>query len=598
MKNVLKHRHLFVFVFLLLSSLLYSQEEIDLLSNQEEKKPLKKTASAVSKVEDIYTQASDSLPKNIDFWSDYPDDLLAKALVGRMTNEELLSQILMFGWAGAEPEYILYQWVGGRGLGSVKVFGWNTDDINLVAKSITSLQKSAASRRFKIPLFVATDQEGGWIRHVKGETAVTPGNMAIGSSGYPVDAWKSAYYISREIKCLGINMNFAPTVDLFTNHDSTIIGTRSFGDDPYKSGVLGAAWASGSEAAGIIPTVKHFPGHGDTQYDSHIHFPEINIDWKTFNERELVPFKMLIEQKVPAVMSGHLSYPQIDKTGAPASLSKYFLTELIRSQLGFEGLIITDDMTMNGATFYAGSLSNAFKCAIEAGNDIVLSSKTARLEEPLWTNNLALMSTSQEFEQRVKEACYRVIKAKLEYFKNKEVAPAPLYPDASQISKYIPDREGQKFFLQQACRSIAIKKQTNLPLKAENAGRVLLAGSTNAFFAQGKKRYPNSGIFSYHLDLGPNETQWRSEDLPKYVSGYDTVIILVNSERAATIAKSLKDCGKRVVVFSIMTPTYSYDLDFADEILVGYSYSDYSIEALFGALNGEYQISGTIPFEN
>ena len=149
----------------------------------------------------------------VDFWSDYPNELLARSLVERMTDEELYAQILMFGWAGAEPENLLYQWVGGRGLGSVKVFGWNTDDINLVAKSISSLQKSAASRRFKIPLFVATDQEGGWIRHVKGETANTPGNMAIGASGYPADAWYSAYYISREIKALGINMNFAPPVD-------------------------------------------------------------------------------------------------------------------------------------------------------------------------------------------------------------------------------------------------------------------------------------------------------------------------------------------------------------------------------------------------
>ncbi len=594
MKNVA--RHIFFVLVLCINSLLFAQQEIDLLESNQNSgstEVLTKSESA-----DIYKQASDLLPKNIDFWSDYPSDILAKAIVGRMSNEELLSQILMFGWAGAEPDNLLFQWVGGRGLGSVKVFGWNTDDINLVAKSITALQKSAASRRFKIPLFVATDQEGGWIRHVKGETAVTPGNMAIGSSGYPVDAWYSAYYISREIKALGINMNFAPTVDLFTNHDSTIIGTRSFGDDPKKSGILGAAWANGSITAGVIPTVKHFPGHGDTQYDSHLHLPEIQVDFKTFNDRELVPFKVLIEQNVPAVMSGHLSFPKIDKSGAPASLSKYFLTELLRKQLGYKGLIITDDMMMNGATTYAGSLSNAFKAAIQAGNDIVISSTTAHLGEALWTNNLALMSTDQEFEERVKDAACRVIKAKLKYFKSKTIEPAPLYPNALQIAKFIPDQEGKKFFLEQACRSIAVKKQTNLPITEKNSGRVLLAGSLNSFFTEGKKRYPNNGIFSYHLELGPNETLWRSEDLPKYVGGYDTVIILVNSERAATIAKSLKDCGKRVVVFSIMTPTYSFDLDFADEILVGYSYSDYTIQALFGALNGEYQINGTIPFEN
>src|SRR5574344_2687131 len=104
----------------------------------------------------------------------------------------------MFGWAGAEPSELLNQWVLDRGLGSVKVFGWNTDDIVLVAKSISELQKKAQSRKYQIPLFVATDQEGGWIRHVKGATSATPGNLAIGASGYPIDAYYSGFYINRE----------------------------------------------------------------------------------------------------------------------------------------------------------------------------------------------------------------------------------------------------------------------------------------------------------------------------------------------------------------------------------------------------------------
>ena len=118
----------------------------------------------------------------VNFWSKLPNDQLASQITDEMTDAELLSQTFMFGWAGAEPPELLYQWVE-RGLGSVKVFGWNTDDIYLVAKSISGLQKQAAEGRFQIPLFVATDQEGGWIRHVKGDTSITPGNMAIGAGG-------------------------------------------------------------------------------------------------------------------------------------------------------------------------------------------------------------------------------------------------------------------------------------------------------------------------------------------------------------------------------------------------------------------------------
>ncbi len=273
------------------------------------------------------------LPEEITFWSDYPADVLADAIVARMTDEELLAQIFMFGWAGQEPSELLNRWVLERGLGSVKVFGWNTDDIFLVAKSISALQAKSQQCRFKIPLFVATDQEGGWIRHVKGDTSDTPGNLAIGASGYPVDAWYSGYYISRELRALGINMNFAPTVDLYTNHASSVIGPRSFGENAKHSGILGAAFAAGSIAAGVIPTAKHFPGHGDTGIDSHGNLPVISIDYDTLMNRELLPFKHLIAQDIPAIMSGHLSFPEIVKNGEPASLIPAYTQLLAKAVL-------------------------------------------------------------------------------------------------------------------------------------------------------------------------------------------------------------------------------------------------------------------------
>lgn len=532
--------------------------------------------------------------QQIDFWSDYPSDQLAKMITDQMTDSELLSQTFMFGWAGAEPPELLYQWVS-RGLGSVKVFGWNTDDIHLVAKSIKSLQKSAAENRFKIPLFVATDQEGGSIRHVKGDTSITPGNMAIGAAGYPADAWYSAYYINMEIKALGINMNFAPTVDLFTNHDSTIIGTRSFGEDPEKAGILGAAFASGSMAAGVIPTVKHFPGHGDTNLDSHGNLPQINIDFETFKNRELIPYLYLIKEKIPAVMSGHLAFPQIESSGAPASLSKYFLTDLLRNQLGFEGIIITDDMMMVGATAYAGAMSTAFKMALEAGNDIILSSTTATLNEALWTRNLENMTIDSEFHECVKQAAYRVIKAKLDYFKSGNAAP--IYPDEDQVDSLIPNREGEKYFLEQACRSITIEKQGDLlPLNTDTAGRILLLGSLNSFFQAAKQRFPDAGEFRFSYETGPNETQWVLDNLPPVEKGYDTIVICVSNENHVKIANYFRNSGKKVIILCTMNPELAGNLSWADTILLGYSWRcDYSLKAMVSALAGEYEPKGIRP---
>lgn len=542
----------------------------------------------------LFSGLSAQQTPTVNFWTRMANDELAAKITDEMTDSELLSQTFMFGWAGAEPPELLYQWVE-RGLGSVKVFGWNTDDIYLVSKSIASLQRESAEGRFQIPLFVATDQEGGWIRHVKGDTSITPGNMAIGAGGYPSDSWYTAYYISREIKTLGINMNFAPTVDLFTDHDSSIIGTRSFGDDPDKTGILGAAFVSGSEAAGVLATAKHFPGHGDTSLDSHGKLPVINIDFDTFKNRELTPYLYLIKENVPAVMSGHLSFPLIETSGAPASLSHYFLTDLLRNQLGYKGLIITDDMMMVGATVYAGTMSNAFKMALEAGNDIILSSTTAKLNEALWLKNLELMTTDSTFRERVKDAARRVIKAKLDYFKSGNAAP--LYPDTDAIDSHIPDREGEKFFLEQACRSVTVEKQGSLPLKADKAGRVLLMGSLTSFFKAGKQRYPDAGEFHYTYETGPNETQWVLDNLPGVAAGYDTVIICVSSENHVKIANYFRGSGKRVIVLCNMTPTLTDKLQWADSILLGYSWRcDYSLKAMLGAVNGEFVPQGVKPY--
>ena len=549
----------------------------------------------VFSINNVFSQTS--LPDDIDFWSDYPSDVLAQALVDRMTDEELFSQVLMFGWAGAKPSSLLYSWID-RGLGSVKVFGWNTDDIYQVATSVSSLQKRANENgRFKIPLFVATDQEGGWIRHVKGDTAITPGNMAIGASGYPMDSWFSAFYISREIKSMGINMNFAPTIDLFSNHNSSIIGTRSFGDDPDKAGMLGIYYAEGSKAAGVIPTVKHFPGHGDTEVDSHGRLPVINIDKKTFLEREIVPYKYLIKSGVPALMSGHLSFPKIERSGAPASLSKYFITDLLRGELGYEGIVITDDMMMAGATDYAGSLSNAVRLALEAGNDIILSSTTSRLNENMWTNNLALMKSNSEFKQKVKDAAYRVLKTKLGYFKTDKAAP--LYPTIDDVKKNVPDKEGEKFFLEQACRSITVEKQGIVPLSNEDAGKVLLAGSLQSFFAAGKERYEGAQQYYFPYDaVNIGDTQSYANTLASMARNYDTIIVCVSNDKHARIAQGLRNSNKKVIIVSTMSPVYSEKLTWADSILLGYSWRcDYTMEAMIGFIHGEYKNTAVKPYK-
>ncbi len=518
------------------------------------------------------------------FWDPVPHDELAAHIVGEMTDEEQLAQILMFGWAGLDPSPQVRAWVEHRSLGSIKVFGWNTDDTIKVAESVSQLQKLASKGRFAIPLFVATDQEGGWIRHIKGLTSETPGNLALGASGIPMDAWYAGYHISRELRALGINLNFAPTLDLYTDHESTVIGPRSFGEDPVAAGILGAAFMAGSREAGVLTTAKHFPGHGDTGIDSHGRLPVIRVNRKTFYERELAPFITLIRSGVPAVMSGHLSFPEAVGNGTPATFSSIILKDILRDELGFTGLVITDDMMMNGATQYAGSVSRAVRMAIEAGNDIIESSTTPPFNDSLWTNSLNWMKSSDIFRQRVRESAERVVRTKLAYFKDENAVP--VFPDVQSIPRQVPDTDGHPHLLSQAVRSVTSVRKNRLPIAEGTELRVLLAGGWQDFKNAGKLRFPEAAVESINSQL------------PAVCRSYDTVIFCLSNAETLSVLKRMEHLRDKIIVISILSPVYLNEVPWVRDALAVYSYSPWSFTAAFAAIRGDFEPTGIMPVKD
>ena len=183
------------------------------------------------------------------------------------------------------------------------------------------------------------------------------------------------------------------------------------------------------------------------------------------------------------------------------------------------------------------------------------------------------------------------------YFKSENAAP--LYPDSKKVDQDIPSREGEKFFLEQACRSVTVQKKGTMPLTKDNAGRVLLLGSLSSFFQAGKQRYPDSAELHFNYDTGPNETLWIIEQKLPALTNYDTIIVCVSSENHLKIAEYYKDKGKRVVLLANMSPTLVENIDWADTILLGYSWRcDYSIKAMLAALNGEFVPSGVKPYKD
>ncbi|GHT68589.1 glycosyl hydrolase [Spirochaetia bacterium] len=513
---------------------------------------------------------------------------LAAAMEAAMSDEQALAQTFMLGWVGAEPSPLIVDWIRDRNIGGVKIFGWNTGDTRRLAETVGSLQRLSLEGKFGLPLLVATDQEGGWIRHVKGSTSETPGNMAIGASGYPRDAYLSGYYIGKELAVIGINMNFAPTVDVFTNRDSVLIGPRAFGSDPVKVGILGAAFMKGQMAAGIIPTAKHYPGHGDTDLDSHGVLPQITVNFETLWDRELVPYRLLAKEGLPAVMSGHLAFPNTKAADAPASLSPWFLNDVLREKIGYRGIIITDDLMMNGATTWAGSLSRAAQQALLAGNDIIMLSKTPNLLDPIWTSLVNAMKDDVVFRARVRDACRRVLAVKFEYLRGEKKVPH--IPDLAKIETELPNPEGAAFFLDLAARSVTVVRgrDTVIPLKADDAGKVLLAGQYVDFFTLGKAAYPEAASYWYSPSFGIAEFTAMARNA-------DTVIFCISNAEGLAFLRALQPLKKKVIVFSVLSPVYLESAPWADGAIAVYSYARESFAAGFSAILGRIPAGGRLP---
>ncbi|GHU48123.1 glycosyl hydrolase [Spirochaetia bacterium] len=527
----------------------------------------------------------------LDFNSEGTPEDLARLLVALMSDKQALGQTFMVSWEGSAPTPEVLVWIRERFAGGIKAYGWNAHNTDKLAQTIGQLQGEALKNEFHIPLLAATDQEGGWVRHIKGDTSETPGNMAIGASSVPRDAYLSGYYIGRELAAIGINMNFAPLVDLYTNRDSLIIGTRSFGTDPVQVGLLGVASFRGQLAAGIIPTAKHYPGHGDTRLDSHGILPQIVSDFDQLWERELLPFRYLVKEGVPVIMSGHLAFPNTQAGKTSASLSPWFMQDVLREKIGFKGLVITDDLMMYGAQSQTGGLSRTVKAALLAGNDIVLFSRSIALDNPIWDYLLHEMKVDSAFNARVFDAARRVVQTKLQYLKN---SSNPIIPDAAQLKTSVPNPESKAFFLSLAARSATVVKNANnaFPLRREAAGNVLLAGRYEEFIAIGKQAYP--GASGYLFDYGGYA--WKREELQRLARDSDTVIFCLGDEDDLKLLQSLKGLHKRVLVLSVLSPVYLDKLEWIDGAIAVYSYVQDSFVSGFSVLLGRLNAGGKVPF--
>lgn len=297
-------------------------------------------------------------------------DAAVAELLQAMSLDEKIGQVIIAYFSGSEFDSTLARELRELPLGGVILFGDNIENPAQLAALTERIQQTAREGGV-IPLFIAVDQEGGAVARLTEGVTVFPGNMALGAAGNEALAGASAAVTARELRLLGINFNLAPVVDVNNNPDNPVIGVRSFGSDPAQVARLGAAMVEPYRRAGVLAAAKHFPGHGDTAVDSHYGLPLIPYDLSRLESLELLPFRAMVAAGVPAVMPAHILAPGLTGNETlPASLSPRAIRYL-REEIGFDGLIISDSLSM-GAITGRWELEEAAVLAFQAGVDLIL----------------------------------------------------------------------------------------------------------------------------------------------------------------------------------------------------------------------------------
>lgn len=366
----------------------------------------------------------------------------AEKVISKMNFDEKLGQILMVdirSWSNdnssdkkpfTEINDTVSQIIHDYHLGSIILFRENLIDTPQTVELINNLQRA----RSNLPLFISTDQEGGYVTRLRVGTEM-PGNMALGATRSAKLAQQAGSVHGYELSSLGFNFNFGPVVDVNNNQNNPVIGVRSYSDDPVLVGELARSYIQGIHKSNVLTSLKHFPGHGNVSSDTHFALPTVNIDKAAWQQIELKPF-VDVMPVTDAIMTAHIVVPALDNTqltnikgekiGTPATLSKPILTDILRNQLKYNGLILTDAMDM-------GAITNNFdrnwsiKQAIMAGNDIVLMpmeiKNSASVEQlnALYGYLKAESAKDPALKKRIDDAAQRVIYTKL----NKRISPDP-----------------------------------------------------------------------------------------------------------------------------------------------------------------------------
>ncbi|KOG66886.1 MULTISPECIES: glycoside hydrolase family 3 protein [Streptomyces] len=547
-----------------------------------------------------------------------PDDRRLRALISGMTLEEKVGQLFVmrvYGHSATAPDQAdvdanlteigvrtAAELIAKYRVGGIIYFAWahNTRDPHQIADLSNGIQRASLDQPRGLPVLIATDQEHGAVCRIGKPATLFPGAMAIGAGGSRSDARALGRISGAELRAMGVNQDYSPDADVNVNPANPVIGVRSFGADPEAVAGLVAAEVKGYQAAGVAATAKHFPGHGDTAVDSHYGFPVITHSRELWEELDAVPFRAAIRAGIDSIMTAHIQFPALDDSGDPATLSRPILTGILREELGYDGVVITDSLGMQGVRTKYGD-DRVPVLALKAGVDQLLNPPSL---DVAWNAVLKAVREGELTEARLDESILRILRLKA----RRGLFDRP-WADPAAVDRTV----GTKSHLATADRiaerttTLLVNEDATLPLDRRTQRKLLVVGADPA--SPSGTTGPPTGVLAAALtELGFTATALSTGTSPSAAAidqavaaarDADAVIVATYNVTASSTQRTLVDrllaTGRPVVALAVRNPYDIAQLTSVRACLATYCWTDVEVRAAARVIAGRVRPRGKLP---
>ncbi|MEU6067133.1 MULTISPECIES: glycoside hydrolase family 3 protein [Streptomyces] len=547
-----------------------------------------------------------------------PGERRLRALISGMPLEEKVGQLFVmrvYGHSATAPDQAdidanlkeigvrtAAELIAKYRVGGIIYFTWahNTRDPHQIADLSNGIQRASLEQPRGLPLLVATDQEHGIVCRVGKPATLFPGAMAIGAGGSRTDARTLGRISGAELRAIGINQDYSPDADVNVNPANPVIGVRSFGADPDAVAELVAAEVKGYRSARVAATAKHFPGHGDTTVDSHYGFPVITHSRELWERLDAVPFRAAIRAGIDSIMTAHIQFPALDDSGDPATLSHPILTGILREELGYDGVVVTDSLGMEGVRTKYGD-DRVPVLALKAGVDQLLNPPNLSVA---WNAVLKAVQDGELTEARLDESILRILRLKAKL----GLLAQPYVSDAG-VDRVVgtPAHLAAADRIAERTTTLLVNEGSLLPLSRPTHNKILVVGADPAS-PSGTTGPPTSVLAAALTELGftatalPTGTAPSAATIAKAVTAaqdVDAVVVGTYNVTAAgsqkTLVERLVGTGRPVVAIAIRNPYDVAQLPSVPGCLATYSWTDVELRAAARVIAGRVAPRGKLP---